>query len=78
MHAFPPLGSHPTEVRGQDNRQQSVRTKSGKLGSRNPIVPDSPIGMGVGSLSVVPRYPELGRMGGGRGLPEGKGGLHQK
>ena len=55
-HAFPPLGSHPTEVRGQDNRQWPVRAKS-VLGSRSPIVPDSPIGMIRGSLSVVPPVP---------------------
>ena len=76
--AFPPLGSHPTENRGQDNRQLPVRTKV-VLGNRNPIVPDSPIGMGRSSSSVVPPVcPELGAMGGGCGLLEGIGGLHRE
>ena len=34
-HAFPPLGSHPTEVCGQDNRQLPVQAKV-VLGNRNP------------------------------------------
>ena len=42
-----------TEVRGQDNRQLPVWTKV-VLEKRNPIVPDSPIGMGRSSPSVVP------------------------
>ena len=50
MHAFAP------QVRGQDNRQLPVRAKV-VLGSRSPIVPDSLIGMGRGSSSVVPRCP---------------------
>ena len=62
-HAFPPLGSHPTEVHGQDNRQLPFRAKS-VLGSRSPIVLDSPIGMGRGSSSVVPPVSELRDMGG--------------
>ena len=76
-HAFPPLGSHPTEVSGQDNRQLPVQVKS-VLESRNPIVPDSQIGMGRGSLSVDPRCPEVRSLGWGCGLPEGIGGLHTK
>ena len=77
MHAFPPLGGHPTEVRGHDNRQLSVRTKS-VLGGRNPIVPESPIGMGGAHSRWSLRCPELRRMGGGCGLPERIGGLHRK
>ena len=64
-HAFTPLGSHPTEVRGQDNRQLPVPPKS-VLGSRSPIVLDSPIGMGRGSSSVVP--PVSGTRKHGRGM----------
>ena len=74
---FPPLGSQPTEIDRQDNRKLSVLAKS-VLGGRSPIVPDSPVGMGGGSSSVVPQCPELGKMGGGCGLPEGIGGLHRK
>ena len=44
--AFLPLGSHPTEACGQDNRKLPGRTKL-VLGSRNPIVPISPVGMGL-------------------------------
>ena len=51
---FPPLGSHPTEACGQDNRKLSGRTKM-VLGSGNPIVPISPVGMDGGSSSVVPQ-----------------------
>ena len=76
-HAFPPLGSHPTEVCGQDNRQLPVRVKV-VLESRSLIVPDSAIGLGRGSSSEVPRCQDLGNMGGGCGLPEGIGGLHRK
>ena len=54
--AFPPLGSQPAEIHGQDNRKLSVLAKS-LLGGRGPIVPDSPIGMGGGSSSVVPPVP---------------------
>ena len=43
VHAFPPLGSQPTEVRGQDNQQLPVRTKV-VLGSSKPMVSGSPIG----------------------------------
>ena len=68
-HALPPLGSHPMEVRGQDNRQLPVRAKV-VLGSRSPIMPDSPIGLGRGSSSVVP--PVSGARKHGRGmLPAG-------
>ena len=78
MHAFPPLGSHPTDIRGQDNRQLPVWAKV-VLGNRNPIVPDPPIRMDRTSLSVVPpQCPELGNMGGGCGLPVGIGGLHRE
>ena len=51
--AFPPLGSQPAEIHGQDNRKLSVLAKS-VLGGKSPIVPDSPIGMGGGLSSVVP------------------------
>ena len=54
MQAFPPLGSHLTEARGQDNRKLPGGTKV-VLGSRNPIVPISSVGMGRGSSSVVPQ-----------------------
>ena len=71
--AFPPLGSQPAEIQvhGQDKRK-SV------LGGSCPIVPDSLIGMDGGSSSVVPQCPELGKMGGGCGLPEGISGFHRK
>ena len=77
MHAFPPLGSHPTEIHGQDNRKLPVLAKL-VLGGRSPIVPDSPIGMGGGSSSVVP--PVSGARKNGRGMrpAEGIGGLHRK
>ena len=65
-HAFPPLGSHPTEVCGHDNRQLPIRTKP-VLGSRNPIVPDSPIGMG-GAHSRCPPPPVSGARKNGRGM----------
>ena len=74
---LPPLGSHPTEACGQDNRKLSGRTKM-VLGSGTPIVPISPVGMDGGSSSVVPRCPELGNMGGGCDLPEGIGGFHRE
>ena len=45
--------SFSAEIHGQDNRKLSVLAKS-VLGGRSPIVPDSPIGMGGGSSSVVP------------------------
>ena len=63
-HAFPPLGSHPAEVHGQDNRKLPVLAKS-VLG-RSLIVPDSPIGMCLGSSSVVPPVP--GARTNGRGM----------
>ena len=63
--AFPPLGSHPAEIHGQDNQKMSVLARS-VLGKRNPIVPDSPIGMGGGSPSVVP--PVSGARRSGRGV----------
>ena len=75
--AFPPLGSHPTEARGQDNRKLPGLTKV-VLGSGKPIVPISPIGMNGGHHRWYPRCPELGNMGGGCSLPEGIGGLHRK
>ena len=61
--AFPRLWSHPAEIHGQDNRKSSVLAGS-VLGRRNPIVPDSPIGMDGGSPSVSPQCPELGNPGG--------------
>ena len=64
-HIFPPLGSHPTEVRWQDHRQLPVQANV-VLGNRNPIVLDSPIGMGRGSSSVVP--PVSGARKHGRGM----------
>ena len=63
--AFPPLGSHPTEIPKQDNRELSVLARS-VLRRRNPIVPDSPIGMGGGPPSVVP--PVSGARLSGRGM----------
>ena len=65
MQAFPPLGSHPTEIHEQDNRELSVLARS-VLGRRNPIVPDSLIGMGGGSPSEVP--PVSGARRSGRGM----------
>ena len=41
------------------------------LGQRNPVVPDSLIGMGGGSPSVVPPVSGARRSGRGCGLPEG-------
>ena len=63
--AFPPLGSHPMEVCGQDNRKLPGRNTV-VLGSRNPIVPTSPVRMGRGSSSVVPQV--SGARGHGRGM----------
>ena len=63
--AFLPLGSHPTEIHEQDNRELSVLARS-VLGRMNPIVPDAPIGMGGGSPSVVP--PVSGARRSGRGM----------
>ena len=63
--AFPPLGSHPTEIHEQDNRELSVLARS-VLGRRNPIVPDTPIGMGGGSPLVV--SPVSGARRSGRGM----------
>ena len=69
-HTFTTLGSYPTEVRGQDNRQLPVRTKV-VLGNRNMIMLDTPIGMGGGSSSVVP--PTSGARKHGRGIrPAGR------
>ena len=62
---FPPLGSHPMEARGQDNRKLPGRTKV-VLGIRNPIVPISPVGMDRGSSSVVPQV--SGAQKHGRGM----------
>ena len=52
------------EIHGQDNRKMPLLARS-VLG-RNPIVPDSPIGMGGGSPSVVP--PVSGARLSGRGM----------
>ena len=60
----PPLGSHPTEACGQDNQKLPGRTKM-VLGSGNPIVPISPVGMDRAHHRWSPRYPELGDVGGG-------------
>ena len=51
---FPPLRSHPMEAHGQDNRKLAGRTKV-VLGSRNPIVSISLVGMDRGSSSVAPQ-----------------------
>ena len=74
--AFPPLGSHPMEAHGQDNRKLPGRTKV-VLGSRNPIVPISLVGMDRGSSSVVPQVSgarKYGRgmrpVGGNRRFPQ--------
>ena len=64
MQAFPPLGSHPMEVCGQDNRKLPGRNTV--LGSRNLLVMTSPVGMGRGSSSVVPQV--SGARGHGRGM----------
>ena len=77
MQAFLPLGSRPAEIHGQDNRKVLVLARS-VLGRRNPIVRDSPIGMGGGSPSVVPpppQCPELGDLRGGCSLLEGMVGI---
>ena len=50
--AFPPLGSHSTKDRGQNERKLLDRTE-GVLGSGNPMVPISPVEMERGSLSVA-------------------------
>ena len=50
--AVPSLGSYPAEIHGHDNRKMPVLAQS-VLGRRNPVVPDSPIGMRGGSPSVV-------------------------
>ena len=62
--AFLPLGSHPTEIPKQDNQELSVLARS-VLGRRNPIVPDSPIGMGGGPPSVFPTVSGARRSGRG-------------
>ena len=65
--AFPSLGSHPAEIHGQDNRKMPVLAQW-VLGRRNPVVPDSPIGMGRGLQSVVP--PVSGARRSGRDVEE--------
>ena len=55
--AFPPLGSHPpvfpSGIHERDNRRMPALAQP-VLGQRNRIVPDSPIGMGGSSPSLVP------------------------
>ena len=68
--AFPPLGSHPMEACGQDNRKLLGRTNM-VLGSGNPIVPISPVGMDGGSSSVVPQVSGARRHGRGMRPAEG-------
>ena len=52
--AFPPLGSHSTKDRVQNERKLLDRTE-GVLGSGIPMVPISLVEMDRGSLSVVPQ-----------------------
>ena len=59
MQAFPPFGSHPAEIHGQDNRKVSVLAR---------------VGVGV-HRRWSPQCPELGNLGGGCGLLEGMVGL---
>ena len=47
------------------------------LGQRDRVVPDSPIGMGGSSPSLVPQCPEFGDLGGGCGLQGGIAGLRR-
>ena len=54
--AFPPLGSHSTKDRGRNERV---------LGSANPMVLVSPVGMDRGSLPVVPQVSGARRRGRG-------------
>ena len=63
-----PGGGERVSGRGRLPRiTENYRSWPGRcLGRRNPIVPDSPIGMGGGS---PPQCPELGDLGGGCGLP---------
>ena len=48
------LGSHSTKDHGQ-NEQKLLDCTEGVLGSGNPMVPVSPVGMDRGSLPVVPQ-----------------------
>ena len=72
--AFPPLGSHPpvfpSGIHERDSRRMLALAQP-VLGQRDRVVPDSPIGMGGSSPSVVPQCPELGDLGGGCGLQGG-------
>ena len=74
--AFPPLGSHSTKDRGQNERKLLDRTE-GVLGSGSPMLPVSPVGMDRGSLPVVPQVSGARRhrrgmrpAGGGRPFPQ--------
>ena len=57
MQAFPPFGSHPpvfpSGIYKQDNRRMPALAQP-VLGQRDRVVPDSPIGMGGSSPSLVP------------------------
>ena len=74
--AFPPLGSHSMKDRGRNERKLLNRTE-GVLGSGNPMVPVSPVGMDGGSLPVVPQVSGARRRGRGCGLLEGVGLFHK-
>ena len=54
LRAFPPLGSHSTKDRGQ-NEQKLLDHSAGVFGSGHPMVPSSPVEMDRGSGSVVTR-----------------------
>ena len=78
--AFPPLGSHPpvfpSGIHERDNRRMPALAQP-ELGQRDHVVPDSPIGMGGSSPSVVPQCTELGDLGGECGLQGGIAGLRR-
>ena len=74
--AFPPLGNHSTEDRGQDKWKLPDRTEV-VLGNGSPIVLTPAVGMGRGSSSVVPQVSGARRHGRRCGLPEGLGRFHR-
>ena len=68
MQAFQPLGSHPpvvpSGIHRRDSRRMPVLTQP-MLGQRERVVPDSPIGMGGSSSSLVPPVSRARRPGRG-------------
>ena len=57
MQAFPPLGSHPPVFPSgihERDKQRMPALAQPVLGQRDRVVPDSPIGMGGSSSSLVP------------------------